>query len=158
MRTLEYERGARGGQAGGYILTPFDAFEIVELARRAKRDGAPVLDDPVMRDRLTELMIEAQSLKLCSERGRVAPLNQERPMALPLASKLMNTEFARRAFEFSMEMLGSKGAYYVGDSQAVDDGFWTRSYLNAFSATIGGGTSQIQRNIVGEHVLGLPKG
>ena len=41
---------------------------------------------------------------------------------------------------------------------AIDGGMWQRSYFNAFSATIGGGTSQIQANIVGERVLGLPKG
>ena len=157
MQTLEYERGARGGQAGGYVLTPFDAFEIVELAKRAVRDGHPVLDDPVMRDKLVEFIIEAQSLKLCSQRSRIAPLVSDRPHALPLSSKLMSTEFVRRANEFAMTMLGTKGAYYVGDEKAVDDGIWTRAYLNAFSATIGGGTSQIQRNIIGEHVLGLPK-
>ncbi len=157
MRLLEYERGARGGQAGGYVITPFDAFQIADLARRASRDGAPVLDDPVMRDQLVEFLIEAQSLKLCAERSRLEPLVEERPMALPLASKLMSTEFARRAQEFGMAMLGARGAYYVGDENAFDDGLWARGYLNAFSATIGGGTSQIQRNIVGEHVLGLPK-
>jgi alkylation response protein AidB-like acyl-CoA dehydrogenase len=43
-------------------------------------------------------------------------------------------------------------------SDAVDGGMWQRSYLNAFSGTIGGGTSQIQHNIIGERVLGLPKG
>ena len=41
--------------------------------------------------------------------------------------------------------------------QAIDGGKWQRSYFNSFSATIGGGTSQIQANIVGERVLGLPK-
>jgi alkylation response protein AidB-like acyl-CoA dehydrogenase len=157
MRTLEYERGARGGQPGGYIMTPLDPFEVIDLARQTKRDGAPVLDDPVMCDKLVDFMIEAQSLKLCQERAKIAPLVQDNPMALPLSGKLMMTEYARRLNEFAMTMLGSKGAYYVGDPQAVDDGFWTRSYLNAFSATIGGGTSQIQRNIIGEHVLGLPK-
>jgi len=45
----------------------------------------------------------------------------------------------------------------MGDEYAVDDGFWQRAYLNAFSGTIGGGTSEIQRNIVGERVLGLAK-
>ena len=54
-------------------------------------------------------------------------------------------------------MQGTRSAYYVGDPNATDDGFWTGAYLNAFSATIGGGTTQIQHNIVGEHVLGLPK-
>ncbi|MEL6791143.1 MAG: acyl-CoA dehydrogenase family protein [Pseudomonadota bacterium] len=158
MRTLEYERGARGGQAGGYMITPLDAFEIIDLAKRALRDGAPVLDDPVMRDQLVDLMIEAQSLKLCRERTKIVPLNQDKPMGLSLSSKLMGTEFARKAYALSMALLGPRGAYYVGDEAAVDGGFWSRSYLNAFSATIGGGTSQIQRNIIGEHVLGLPKG
>ncbi|MEM6534428.1 MAG: acyl-CoA dehydrogenase family protein [Pseudomonadota bacterium] len=157
MRTLEYERGARGGQPGGYIITPLDAFEVIELARKAERDGAPVLDDPVLKDQLLDFIMEAQSLKLCKERSRVAPLNQDRPMSLALSDKLMSTEFARRVNEFAMTMIGPKGAYYVGEPEAVDDGIWARAYLNAFSATIGGGTSQIQRNIIGEHVLGLPK-
>lgn len=157
MRTLEYERGARGGQAGGYMITPFDAFQIIDLARRALRGGAPAIDDPVMRDKLVEFVIEAQSLKLCAERGRIGPLTQERPMGLALSNKLMSTEFVRRLNEFAILLTGSAGAYYVGDENAVDDGVWPRGYLNAFSATIGGGTSQIQRNIIGDHVLGLPK-
>ena len=157
MRTLEYERGARAGQAGGYILTPFDAFEILELAKNAQRNGAPALDDPVIKDKLMELLIEAQGLKLCSQMARVNPLSNDYPHALALSNKLMTTEFVRRANEFAMMMIGSSSGYYVGDERAVDNGHWSRAYLNAFSATIGGGTSQIQRNIIGEHVLGLPK-
>ena len=157
MRTLEYERGARKGQAGGYMMTSFDAFQIVDLAKRAMRAGAPAIDDPVIRDRLVDFVIEAQALKLCNERGKIAPLNQERPMGLPLSNKLAWTEFVRRLNEFAMTLTGAAGGYYVGDDNAVDEGLWTRGYLNAFSATIGGGTSQIQRNIVAEHVLGLPK-
>ena len=45
----------------------------------------------------------------------------------------------------------------VGFNEAIDGGKWQRSYFNAFSGTIGGGTSQIQKNIIGERVLGLPK-
>ena len=158
MRTLEYERGARSGQAGGFMITPIDAFDLLDLAKRAMRNGAPVMEDPVMRDKLVSLMIEAQGIKLTRERARVPALNESYPMGLPLLDKVVYTEFTRRMNEFAMEMLGDKAAYYVGDENAVDDGFWTRGYLNAFSATIGGGTSQIQRNIIGEHVLGLPKG
>ena len=158
MRTLEYERGARSGQAGGFMITPIDAFDLLDLAKRAMRNGAPVMEDPVMRDKLVSLMIEAQGIKLTRERARVPALNDSYPMGLPLLDKVVYTEFTRRMNEFAMEMLGDKAAYYVGDENAVDDGFWTRGYLNAFSATIGGGTSQIQRNIIGEHVLGLPKG
>ena len=158
MRTLEYERGARGGQAGGYIITPLDTADIVALAGRARRNGAPVLDDPVMRDQLVDLMIEAHGLQLCRDRAAIAPLNQDRPLGLSFSSQLMGTEFARRAYEMAVAMLGDQGAYYVDEKSGMDNGFWTRSYLNAFSATIGGGTSEIQRNIIGEHVLGLPKG
>ncbi|MEM9014157.1 MAG: acyl-CoA dehydrogenase family protein [Pseudomonadota bacterium] len=157
MRTLEYERGARGGQAGGHMIMPFDAFSVIDLAKRALRDGSPAIDDPVMRDKLVEFVIEAQSLKLCGERGRIAQLNEDRPMGLPLSSKLMSTEFALRLNEFAVMLTGAAGGYYRGEDNAVDDGLWPRGYLNAFSATIGGGTSQIQRNIIGQHVLGLPK-
>lgn len=157
MRTLEYERGARGGQAGGYVITPLDAFSILDLAKRATRNGAPALDDPVMRDKLVDFLIEAQGLNLCQQRGKVPALTQDRPMALPLSGKLMWTEFARRMNDYAMTLTGAQGGYYVGDDNAVDNGLWARGYLNAFSATIGGGTSQIQRNIIAEHVLGLPK-
>ncbi len=157
MRTLEYERGARGGQAGGYVSVQADAWDVLELARGMQRAGAPALDDPVLRERMVEFIIEIQSLALCRQRLGVPALNSDRPAGLPLSSKLMNTEFARRVNEFAITLTGAKGAYYVGDPSAVDDGIWARAYLNAFSATIGGGTSQIQRNIVGEHVLGLPK-
>ena len=157
MRTLEYERGARGGQAGGYGITPLDTFAILELAKKAQRNGEPVMNDPIMREKLVDFLIEAQSLKLCDQRSKIAPLTQDRPMALPLTNKLMFTEFARRLNEFAVTLLGARGGYYVGDENAVDDGVWSRGYLNAFSATIGGGTSQVQHNIIGEHVLGLPK-
>ncbi|MBT8473000.1 MAG: acyl-CoA dehydrogenase family protein [Marinicaulis sp.] len=157
MRTLEYERGARVGQAGGYVMKEFNAFQILDLAKRAVRGGAPALDDPVIRDRLVEFIIEAQSLQLNNQRKSVTALNQERPMALPLSSKLQFTELARRLNEFAITLTGPAGAYFVGDENAVDDGLWARGYLNAFSATIGGGTSEIQHNIIAEHVLGLPK-
>jgi alkylation response protein AidB-like acyl-CoA dehydrogenase len=157
MRTLEYERGARGGQAGGYVSVQADAWEVLRLAERMRRAGAPALADPVLRDKMVEFIIEIQGLALCGQRLGVPALNRERPLGLPLSSKLMHTEFARRVNEFAIALTGVRGAYYVGEPNAVDDGLWTRAYLNAFSATIGGGTSQIQRNIVGEHVLGLPK-
>ena len=78
-------------------------------------------------------------------------------MSLGLSFKLMHTEFVRRLNEFAISMQGAKAAYYVGEPDAIDGGISQRAYLNAFSATIGGGTSQIQANIIAEHVLGLPK-
>jgi alkylation response protein AidB-like acyl-CoA dehydrogenase len=157
MQTLEYERNARAGQAGGIYLTTPDATEMIDLARRAERDGRPAIEDPVLRDELVKSLIENRSVQLCVARQRLAPLNEERPMSLPLSAKLMSTEFVRRMTEFTVALQGPQSAYYVGDPDSIDGGIWQRHYLNSFSATIGGGTSQIQANIVGEHVLGLPK-
>lgn len=157
MQTLLYERGARGGQAGGLMMREQSAFDVVDLAKRMIRDGAPVMDDPVLRDQLVDFLIEIQGNVLSRQRLAIEPLNQDRPQSLPLSQKLRTTELVRRVNEFAVTLTGADGAYYVGDPNAVDDGIWTRGYLNSFSATIGGGTSQIQRNIVGEHVLGLPK-
>lgn len=157
MRVLEYERGARKGQAGGYVITPMDLYAILDFAKRIKQGGRPVIDDPVLRDELTEFLIEIQGLELSNQRLKYQELNQDYPFGLELSSKLRFTEFARRVSEFALKLQGQQGAYYVDEPQAVDQGLWQRSYLNAFSATIGGGTSEIQHNIIGEHVLGLPK-
>lgn len=157
MRTLEYERGAKVNPVGGYYVKELDVMEIVELAKNAMRGGKPLLDDPVMRDKMTQFMIDIQALNLNNKRRRMPQLMQDRPMGLPLMNKLARTDLIQKLTEFSLEFQGTKAAYYVGDENAVDDGYWHRSYLNSFSATIGGGTSQIQRNIIGEHALGLPK-
>ncbi len=157
MKTLEYERGAKVKPVGGYFVKELDVMDIVELAKKSVRGGRPLLDDPVMRDKMTQFMIDIQALNLNNQRRRMPQLMQDRPMGLPLMNKLARTDLIQRLTEFSLEFQGSKAGYYVGDENAVDDGYWHRSYLNSFSSTIGGGTSQIQRNIIGEHVLGLPK-
>ena len=157
MQTLMYERNAKGGQAGGVSITQVDPLEILDLARSAKVGGKPVLEDPVLRETLVDFMIDSQGLAMNGQRAKLPPLNQDCPQAIPLMSKLIMTEYTRKINEFALSLQGTKAGYYVGEANAVDDGYWHRGYLNAFSATIGGGTSQIQRNIIGEHALGLPK-
>lgn len=157
MKTLEYERGAKVNLAGGSFVKEMDVMAIVDLAREAKRGGKPVLDDPVVRDQLVDYLIDIQALNLNNSRRRMAPLNRDRPFGLALMNKLARTELVRELTQFALQFQGTKAGYYVGEQEAIDDGYWHRAYLNSFSATIGGGTSEIQRNIVGEHVLGLPK-
>lgn len=152
MRTLEYERGARGGQAGGYSITEPDPLAILDLARETGQ-----IDDPVVRDDLIDFIIDAQALNLNQKRAKIGALMRDKPAGLPLMDKLVKTEFAREINQYALTLQGTRGAYYVDEPNAVDGGWWHRNYLNAFSATLGGGTSQIQRNIIGEHVLGLPK-
>ncbi len=157
MKTLEYERGAKVNPVGGYFVKEMEALDVVDLARRMQRGGKPLLDDPVMRDKLVQYMIDIQALNLNNSRRRMPPLQQDKPMGLALINKLARTELVRELTEFSLQFQGTRAGYYAGDPAAQDDGFWHRTYLNSFSATIGGGTSQIQKNIIGEHVLGLPK-
>jgi alkylation response protein AidB-like acyl-CoA dehydrogenase len=157
MLTLTFERGATGGQAGGTASLYPSVDDVVELARRSRRDGRPALEDPYVRDQLTRFIIEAQGDRLCAARARIPALCSERPAAIPLSSKLRSTEHRRRLLQFALSLQGTSAARFVGDAAAVDGGKWQRAYFNAFSATIGGGTSQIQANIVGERVLGLPK-
>lgn len=157
MKTLTFERGASGGQAGGLTRMALGIDDVVELARRARRNGRPAIEDPFVRDQLMRFQIEAQGDRLCQERGRIAALCSDRPDAIPLSHKLRFSEHNRRLYQFALTLQGANGARWVGDAHALDGGLWPRSYLNAFASTIGGGPSQIQANIVGERVLGLPK-
>jgi alkylation response protein AidB-like acyl-CoA dehydrogenase len=157
MATLAFERGAVGGQAGGHSMMSKEVSEVVALARTAQRNGRPAIEDPIIRDRLVQLIMEERAQGLNSARSKIKALNQERPFSISLSSKLVGSEYQRRLNQFALSLQGANAAYYVGDSLAYDRGLWQRSYFNAFSATIGGGTSEIQHNIIGERVLGLPK-
>ena len=158
MTTLAFERGAEGGQAGGLSMVALRVAQVVEAARQLKRDGAPALDDPLIRDQLVQLLIEERGLELGPQRVRIPALAGPRPFAVPVMSKLCHSELRRRLCAFAVSLQGCNAQLYVGDPGAYSDGDWQRGYMNAFSATIGGGTSQIQMNILGERVLGLPKG
>jgi alkylation response protein AidB-like acyl-CoA dehydrogenase len=157
MLTLTFERGASGGQAGGISRMALGVGDVMALARDARRDGRPALEDPFVRDQMVRFLIEDQGDKLCAVRGNIAALCSERPQAIPLSAKLRRSEHMRRLLQFALSLQGANAARWVGDAQAVEGGKWQRSYFNSFASTIGGGTSQIQANIVGERVLGLPK-
>lgn len=156
MRTLMFERGAVGGQAGGLSMMDLNINDIVELARRAYRNGRPAIEDPLTRDELVKLVIEAKGNALMGSKAKIPALSQSYPNAVPMSGKLRGSELKRKMTRFALSLQGANGARFIGD-EALDGGKWQRSYLNAFSGTIGGGTSQIQKNILGERVLGLPK-
>ena len=159
MATLTFERGARGGQAGGHAssMSVTSVADIVELARQTKRNGKPAIEDSYIRDKLVQFMIEERSFHLNSARAKHKALTREYPASIAMSKKLVTSEFFRRLNQFAIKLQGGKGVYYLGDDNAYDNGMWQRHYMNTFSATIGGGTTQIQYNILGERVLGLPK-
>ena len=158
MTTLMFERGAAQGGlrelAAAYLS---QTRRLIDLAARTQRNGKPLLDDPVARDRVVQFWTTAQGMAMSTMRGEAKSLNVERPMALPLMSKLVSSEWNQRLCEFACELLGPDAALWLNDPNATDKGEWPRGFMNSFGMTIGGGTSQILRNILGERVLGLPK-
>jgi alkylation response protein AidB-like acyl-CoA dehydrogenase len=158
VATLSFERGASEGSAGGGgAMARGDVASAIELARGVVRDGRPALQDPAIRERLARFAIESTALRCSRQRQSVAALCADRPMALPLMSKVAGSEHGQNLADFACELQGYAGTLYAGDPQALDAGEWQKLYLNSFSGTIAGGSSEIVRNIVGERVLGLPK-
>ena len=158
MTTLLFERGASEGSGGGQATASAESLRrVADLAGRARRDGRLAAEDPVLRDRLVQLWITEEALRLGSLRARIPALVAERPQALRMMNKLVYSEFNQQLAELACEILGPETNLWLDDPRAMDRAEWPRAYMNSFGMTIGGGTSEIQRNIVGERVLGLPK-
>lgn len=159
MTTLTFERGAAEGTGGGQASpAESNVRSVASLAKRVRREGRPAADDPVIRDRAAQLWIDEEALRLTGQRARVGGLNMDdRPLATRLMNKVVYSELGQRLTEFACEVLGPDATLWVGDPCAPDKAEWPRAYMNSFGVTIGGGTSEVQRNIIGERVLGLPK-
>jgi alkylation response protein AidB-like acyl-CoA dehydrogenase len=158
MTTLIFERGAAEGTGRERVAAFIEQLKrLVGLAERVSRDGRPASDDPVFRDRIAQLWVEAQAMALSGLRAGVADLNAERPFALRFMTKLVSSEWNQRLSELGCELLGPDVQQWLGDPHAPDHAEWPRAFMNSFGMTIGGGTSEIQRNIIGERILGLPK-
>ncbi|MBM69719.1 MAG: acyl-CoA dehydrogenase [Haliea sp.] len=157
MRTLQYERGAEAGAAGGLAFVRIAIDDMIAELADVERDGEPALQDPAVRDQLVQMIMEEKAVVLCDRRAAIPALTTDYPFSLPLSNKLRFTESTRRMRQMAINLQGADGGLYVGDAAARQGGFWQRAYLNSFSATIGGGTSQVQANIIAEHILGLPK-
>jgi len=120
-----------------------------------KRDK---VDDKLLRQKLATLAIYAQVLKSFSLRALSDALHQRFNPHMSAAMKLFSTELNQRFSETGVDMLGPYGVLWQGNQQTPDNGTWAYQYLYDRSATIAGGTSEVQRNIVAQRVLGLPRG
>lgn len=157
MTTLLHERGAaEGAGSGGGGGVEDRIAGLIDLAKKTPRFGATAWDDAAVRDRIVQIAIRAAGLRQMARRGRVEALI-DHPMRLPLQGKVLMTELMQDAAAIGFEITGAAGSLYVGDAAAPDGGEWPLAYLNSFGMTIAAGTSEIQRNILGERVLGLAK-
>lgn len=157
MTTLSFERGASEGSAGSSATITDSVDRLIALTRALRRDGRPVLDDAVVRERIARFAVEEEAIRYSIPRLHIPGLVADRPAALPLMRKLVSSEFTQRLSDFACELQGYAAALWIDDPAAIDAAEWQRTYLNSFGVTIGGGTSEILRNILGERVLGLPK-
>jgi len=95
-------------------------------------------------------------LRQTAKRMRAEGLS-DHPMRLPLQAKLLVSELLQDIAGVGMEIAGPFASRYLGDQTAPDGGRWPHAYMNSFGFTIAAGSNEIQRNILGERVLGLAK-
>lgn len=163
MTTLLHERGAgglvtpsSGGAVGDDGPGTRGATGLIDLARRCDRAGRPAADDPVLRDQIVRLLIRQRAFAQTERRIAVPALNQH-PLRLPLQRKLLLSELLQDTARAACEIEGIAGSLHHSDEQAPAGGRWPLAYMNSFGFTIAAGSSEVQRNILGERVLGLAK-
>jgi alkylation response protein AidB-like acyl-CoA dehydrogenase len=154
ITTLMFERSAGGGDRGAMA----QVRELAELARKLKRDSATAWDDPDVRQKIANFMCEAQALRYTGYRQLTRRLKGLPPGPEGSIMKLCSTELNLRVQMYAMELLGPYSQLEYQAPMAIDHGKWSYRMLAARGGTIAAGTNQIQHNIIGERVLGLPKG
>jgi alkylation response protein AidB-like acyl-CoA dehydrogenase len=140
MSTLSFERGT-----AGLALLIGLTIKVEELL------AACPTDRPVLRLRLARLQAEGQSIRAMTYRFALDAENSV-PDASGSMVRLSFAEFSQRVSAAAIELYGIDAPEVAGMHG------WGHDYLDAFSETIAGGTAEIQRNIIAERVLGLPKG
>ena len=112
----------------------------------------PELHDPVTLDRLGRLLAEAQSLAQLGVRATLRSVGGLQPGSESSVRKLLGAEFEQRVHEFGLDLCGPDGALVDGEAAVSAHGV-----LQSKCLTIAGGTSEVQRNVIGERLLGLPR-
>jgi alkylation response protein AidB-like acyl-CoA dehydrogenase len=152
--TLSHERGTSPRQM---VIHRILLTELLRLAQRTQRDGTQAAADPLVRQRLAQTFIEVELTKLHNWRTLTGLLRHGKPGPESSLVKLFWSEMSQRLHDTAMQILGTHGQLMKGDPHATAAGRWQRSYLYYRAASIFAGTSEIQRNIIAERVLGLPR-
>ncbi len=131
--------------------------ELKELARRTTRNGRPALEEPRIRRRLAKFEALIEAMRLNGLRYLTVQLKGEPLSSETSVNKLHRANLEVDMGDFALELLGNDAQYAAGSDAAVDRGRWVTGALNWPDVVIGGGTPNIQKNIIGERILGLPK-
>jgi alkylation response protein AidB-like acyl-CoA dehydrogenase len=154
VTTLMFERTSIAAMRD--MMSP--VRQLTRLAQSIRRNGGSAWDDSGVRQRIAGFACEAQALRYSNLRQLTRRLKGLPPGPEGSAGKLVVSDLNLRMAKFAMELLGPYSQFEHGAAMALDSGRWSYRMLSARALTIAGGTSEIQHNIIGERVLGLPKG
>ncbi len=146
MTTLSHERG---GVAKLHLGTRRKVARLLDAARSAPMgDGRVAAEDPVLRQQLARVYLEAELLKMVADRAISGELHGRALGPESSIAKLVWSETEQHIAEVAAAVLGPE----------ADGGAWGTDRVGARSHTIAGGTTQINKNIIAQRVLGLPRG
>jgi alkylation response protein AidB-like acyl-CoA dehydrogenase len=155
IATLMFERGTLG--ASLQITFKRQIERLMALSKELSRNGRPASQNPVIRQKLAQMYAETEIFRLNQMRTLTRMSKTGVPGPEGSIQKIFWSEMNQRMQQVAMEMLGPYGQLTAGSDYAIDHGEWAHGYLRARGNTIEAGTSEIQRNIIGHFVLGLPK-
>jgi len=130
---------------------------IKDLARRSLRGGRPASEDPGVRRRIARADARIEAMRLNGMRFLTKQLRGEPLGSETSINKLHRANLEVELGDLALEIQGSRGALAPGADLVPDGGHWQRFALSWPEVVIGGGTPNIQKNIIAERILGLPK-
>lgn len=151
--TLKYERGMLGDPNAAN--TRLQA--IIDLMKEETVDGQHLMDNPVLRDRLMQLQGRVLAMQFHGLRLLTAGATGDDVGLARLIVKLEGCELNHQLAAFAIDVLGELGVLYHDSPHLRANGFWQRAYMFDLGLIIGGGTAQIQKNIIAERGLGMPR-
>jgi alkylation response protein AidB-like acyl-CoA dehydrogenase len=154
VSTLMHERFGISETIGG---TEVILAQLVEMARTIPSNGGTAADEDEIRQQIAQFAIEVTAKKYNGLRSLTKRLKGQPPGAESSIGKLVSTELSQRMTKFAARILGGY-AMLERRSPFAPDGDWMRRILQSESLTIAGGTSPVQKNMIGERILQLPKG
>jgi alkylation response protein AidB-like acyl-CoA dehydrogenase len=149
--TLKHERNSLNANAEGTLM------RLARLMNDETVGGVPAMASPVYRDRLMKLQARALSMKHHGMRMLTCSLKGESPGIAGLVVKLQNCQLSFDMAALALDVMGELGALYDHTKHERERGFWQAYSMFSLGLIIGGGTAQIQKNIIAERGLGLPR-
>ena len=151
--TLTHERGMLGDPNA----TKARFLAIVDIMKEETIDGQRLIDNPVFRDRLVSLQARVYAMQANGMRVTTCMLKKESPGIAGLIVKLVGCELNHELARLAIDAMGEIGVLYGKGKYLRDFGEWQAKYMYDLGLIIGGGTAQIQKNIISERGLGMPR-